>query len=117
MMSPRKKIFSFIVFPTLAVGFGIFFTSFLFNAGASLKDTWRTTNAVAVEAVTEIIEAPPEDKIGYFIKDLEKNPKLTTEAYLIGDLDTGEIIYDKNTDAAFPIASVSNERIGGKTGL
>ncbi len=34
-------------------------------------------------------------------------PTLSSRAYLMADLDTGEIIIDKNSDTIFPIASVS----------
>jgi D-alanyl-D-alanine carboxypeptidase len=43
----------------------------------------------------------------YFIKDINKRPKITAETYLVGDLDTGEIILEKDKDKKFPIASVS----------
>ncbi|MFA6324954.1 MAG: CapA family protein [Candidatus Paceibacterota bacterium] len=43
----------------------------------------------------------------YFVKDIEKKPKVNAEAYFVGDLDTGEIILQKNKDVKFPIASVS----------
>lgn len=34
-------------------------------------------------------------------------PKVTAESYIVADLDTGEIILQKNKDAVYPIASVS----------
>lgn len=37
----------------------------------------------------------------------ETLPKVTAESYIVGDLDTGEIILEKNKDVAHPIASVS----------
>jgi poly-gamma-glutamate synthesis protein (capsule biosynthesis protein) len=43
----------------------------------------------------------------YFIKDPNKKPNVKGEAYLVGDLDTGEVILEKNQDKIFPIASVS----------
>ena len=43
----------------------------------------------------------------YFIKDPNKQPNVQAEAYLVGDLDTGEILLQKNKDQKFPIASVS----------
>jgi poly-gamma-glutamate synthesis protein (capsule biosynthesis protein) len=43
----------------------------------------------------------------YFIKDINKRPKINAETYLVGDLDTGEIILEKDKDKKFPIASVS----------
>ncbi|MFZ2205002.1 MAG: CapA family protein [Minisyncoccia bacterium] len=43
----------------------------------------------------------------YFIKDPTELPKVTAEAFFIGDLDNGEIILEKNKNQKFPIASVS----------
>ncbi|HEY4714983.1 MAG TPA: D-alanyl-D-alanine carboxypeptidase, partial [Candidatus Paceibacterota bacterium] len=109
-MKSYKKIFSYIVFPTLAVGSGILITAFLLNFTSNLKLSWSEKNTASAEITTlktEVVEVTPENKIGYFLKDIEKNPKLTTDSYLIGDIDTGEIIFDKNTDTAFPVASVS----------
>ena len=46
-------------------------------------------------------------KIFYFIKDPTQKPNVAAEAYYVGDLDTGEMILEKNQDTKFPIASVS----------
>ncbi len=43
----------------------------------------------------------------YFIKDPNKKPSVLASAYLVGDLDTGEVILEKNEVKTFPIASVS----------
>jgi poly-gamma-glutamate synthesis protein (capsule biosynthesis protein) len=43
----------------------------------------------------------------YFIKNPKNKPNILAEAYLVGDLDTGEIIFSKNREKVFPIASVS----------
>ncbi|MCE9585445.1 CapA family protein [Candidatus Nomurabacteria bacterium] len=43
----------------------------------------------------------------YFIKDPNQKPKISANAYVVGDLDTGEIILEKNENDIFPIASVS----------
>ena len=111
-MSLTRKFFSYIFFPALAIGTGIFITAFLLNSfqvGAlSLRSDLGNSKRSDLKKVNiETISATPASTVGYFIKDLERNPKLTTGAYLIGDIDTGEIIFDKNTDTAFPVASVS----------
>lgn len=64
-----------------------------------------------------IIKALPErnilnslNKYFYFLtnnKAATKEPKVSAEAYVVGDLDTGEVILSKNENKAFPIASVS----------
>jgi gamma-polyglutamate biosynthesis protein CapA len=43
----------------------------------------------------------------YFNKKRDALPTVTADAYIVGDLDTGEIILRKNEDKKFPIASVS----------
>ncbi|MEI6580948.1 MAG: CapA family protein [bacterium] len=46
-------------------------------------------------------------KIFYFIKDPQKKPAVSAESYYVGDLDTGEVILEKNKDKKFPIASIT----------
>jgi len=43
----------------------------------------------------------------YFLKNPDKQPNIKAEAYVIGDLDTGEVILQKNSERKFPIASVT----------
>jgi len=43
----------------------------------------------------------------YFQSPDYKMPVTSAEAYVVGDVDTGEIIIEKNADKIFPIASVS----------
>lgn len=65
-------------------------------------------NTSAISGTGEIIQQPqntPENL--YFIKDPSKKPSVKAEAYFVGDLDTGEVILEKNKDKIFPIASVS----------
>lgn len=65
-------------------------------------------NTNAISDTGEIIQQPqntPENL--YFIKDQSKKPSVKAEAYFVGDLDTGEIILEKNKDKISPIASVS----------
>lgn len=62
-----------------------------------------------VDTRTPAQEAPQDaaPKNFYFIKDSKVLPKVKADAYVIGDLDTGEIILKKNEARVFPIASVS----------
>lgn len=61
------------------------------------------------ETVETAVQAPEQKgpEYFYFIKDLNVKPKVSAEAYLVGDLDTGEVILQKNQGQKFPIASVS----------
>ncbi len=43
----------------------------------------------------------------YFSKDTNKKPKIKAESYIVGDLDTGEIILGQKQESVFPIASIS----------
>lgn len=51
----------------------------------------------------------PEKKSQYFYvnKDTNGGPKVSAKAFLVGDLNTGEVILAKNQDQQFPIASIS----------
>ncbi len=48
-----------------------------------------------------------EIKSAYSIKDKDQNLDLSAQSYLIADLDTGEIIAQKNSTTTFPIASLT----------
>ena len=73
----------------------------------STTSTLKETSEIwqAIESSKNTTETTPENF--YFIKDPNKKPLVRGEAYLVGDLDTGEIILEKNQDKVFPIASVS----------
>ena len=64
----------------------------------------RENTAVAIESISP---AETTQKSFYFTKDINQKPKVSAGAYLVGDLDTGEIIITKNQEEEFPIASVS----------
>ena len=64
----------------------------------------RDGTATAVESLAE---NQIEPQYFYFIKDLKQKLKVSAQAYLVGDLDTGEIILAKNREQKSPIASVS----------
>ena len=98
----KIKLGFWMVF-VLAVG--IFFTSFIFNNIDYKKIIEPKENtATAIESLTS-----PETAFGYsyFIKDSKLEPQISAKAFLVGDLDTGEIILTKNQDEQFPLASVS----------
>lgn len=59
------------------------------------ENSWQKTNT----------EKAQEDF--YFIKNPKNKPVVSAEAYLVGDIETGEIILAKNKDKRLPIASVS----------
>lgn len=46
-------------------------------------------------------------KYFYFNKNIREQLKISAEAYIVGDLNTGEVILSKNVNKRYPIASVS----------
>ncbi|MFA5095369.1 MAG: CapA family protein [Candidatus Paceibacterota bacterium] len=89
---------------TSAIIIGIFFSSLLLK-GVSYKQTESQKSAAIVIESLASEETTPQ--YFYFTKDPSQKPKVGAGAYLVGDLDTGEIILTKNEDRQFPIASVS----------
>ncbi|MBP6883763.1 MAG: CapA family protein [Candidatus Pacebacteria bacterium] len=96
---PKTKISIFIIF---SVAIGIWASSLLFNR--AVHDNSQAS--VLGGASGEIIEAKGP-AYSYSTKDITKKPRVSAEAYVVGDLDTGETILTKNEDKKFPIASVS----------
>jgi len=85
-----------------AVVIGVFLAS-LVSKNIPYKESDKNT-AIAIESVMPSETIP---KYFYFTKDPNQKPKVSAGAYLVGDLDTGEVILTKNQDQQFPIASVS----------
>jgi D-alanyl-D-alanine carboxypeptidase len=61
--------------------------------------------SVPTTYTTNVAEEKP--KYFYLNKDQNSQPKINAVAYLVGDLNTGEVILAKNQDTKFPIASIS----------
>lgn len=91
-MSKRSK-FLFISLTITGIIWIIF--GFLNSNYAGIKNT---SIAQGQEEKTEFF---------YFTKANSKLPKIQATSFLVGDLDTGEIILEKNKDTIYPIASVS----------
>ncbi|MES3005462.1 MAG: hypothetical protein V4664_00790 [Patescibacteria group bacterium] len=64
-------------------------------------DTAASTTASLINALGQ-----------YRLANADKFPKISAAAFLIGDVDTGEIIYEKNETLVAPIASVSKLMTG-----
>ncbi len=79
------------------------------------KNTEDTSRRLGSDDVVEESLAPllsqstttPEQGIYYFKSEDYKLPRTNALSYLAGDVDTGEIIIEKNSSSVFPIASVS----------
>jgi poly-gamma-glutamate synthesis protein (capsule biosynthesis protein) len=106
--SKTKQTIRLIFWIIFAVIIGIFVASLFFKSGkyeASVSSKENTATVVQV--------IPPEPDISqaqYFYVNKNTNgqqPSVSSKAYLVGDLNTGEVILSKNQDEKFPIASVS----------
>lgn len=84
---------------------GVFFVSFFFRDVPHIKIFEPQENAAIV--FESLIPSETTPQYFYFAKDPNQKPKVSAGAYLVGDLDTGEIILEKNQDKQFPLASVS----------
>ncbi|PIR68790.1 hypothetical protein COU48_02145, partial [Candidatus Nomurabacteria bacterium CG10_big_fil_rev_8_21_14_0_10_03_31_7] len=103
----KEKIKS-IIWTISAIIIGIFFMSFIFNNVSKKIQTQKLNpNTNTAMTIGSTIEINTMQKYFYAKKDSNQKPKISANAYLIGDLDTGEIIISKNQDQQFPIASVS----------
>src|SRR3989344_2489014 len=98
----KIKLMFFIIF---SVTVGILFSSFLFSIFED-RNVIESKNSQA--SVVELT-APSEKGFQYFYtnKEASLGPKVSAKAFLVGDLDTGEVIIAKNQDKKFPLASVS----------
>ena len=67
----------------------------------------NTRETVDLSANANELEASKNPKYYYFNKDFDLSLKVSAEAYLVGDLNTGEVILSKNSGKVYPIASVS----------
>lgn len=64
----------------------------------------KTSRASALDLDSEIIISDRRQRES---GDLSKNLSLTARGYLVADIDTGNIIMEKNKDERFPIASIT----------
>ena len=78
-------------------------------ASFSLRNAIHDTVAQSANVgnASPVAQADTGPKYFYFNKISGAIPKVTASAYLVGDLDTGEIILTKNQNQKFPTASVS----------
>ncbi len=95
-----KKLISWTIF---SIFLGILFMSLVFYFGSFNFKNENTNTAIVVNAFKKEEVA----KYFYLNKNANIQPKVSAQAYLIGDLNTGEIILSKNQDQKFSIASIS----------
>ncbi len=95
-----KKIKT-ILWAILPVVLGVFLASLPFNNYPK-----REIVATVVEPTPITTSSTATSQYFYVNKD-NGQPSVSAKAYLVGDLNTGEVILAKNQDEKFPIASVS----------
>ena len=101
----RGKYFIWLIAP---ISFGVFL-GYISTTNFTLDlNTQKNQAANAWQSIRQEEDATKNSAENfYFIKDINKKPKVGAESYLVGDLDTGEIILEKNKDKILPIASIS----------
>jgi poly-gamma-glutamate synthesis protein (capsule biosynthesis protein) len=110
MKSVLKSKIKFTSWAIFSVLIGIFLAYLMLLAFENIKNekTFQIKNNQA--SVVQLIAPEPEiEKPQYFYtnKDTNGQPKISAGAFLVGDLNTGEVILAKNQDQKFPIASIS----------
>ncbi len=103
-MKSVKKHSRIIAWTALPVLTGILLASFLFSF---LKESFAAAPKKKVMFAEFLGPAPVKPQYFYINKSEGAKPKVTAEAYLVGDLDTGEVILVKNQDKQFLVASVT----------
>jgi poly-gamma-glutamate synthesis protein (capsule biosynthesis protein) len=88
---------------------GIFFASLVFRNIKNEKIFQSTENVASVVQLIapETTSLTVKSQYFYANKDTNGGPKVSAKAYLVGDINTGEVIISKNQDVKFPIASTS----------
>jgi poly-gamma-glutamate synthesis protein (capsule biosynthesis protein) len=102
-----------------------FYTVFVVLLGISIPYSFfyfadkveNKENRINLVATVESSTKKEETKYFYTTKGTPEEPKLSAKAFLVGDLDTGEVILSKNQDKKYPIASVTKLMTGAITHL
>jgi len=117
--SKIKQKIRLVFWVILSVLIGIFLTSLILLVFENIKDEKifqpKNNEAAVIQLIlpevisnaTSVISAA-KSQYFYINKDLNGQPdKISAKAFLVGDLNTGEVILAKNQDQKFPIASTS----------
>ncbi|MFA6257782.1 MAG: CapA family protein [Candidatus Paceibacterota bacterium] len=102
VLKTKIKLIFWMIPPVII---GIFFATFIFN-NINFAKIFRFKNNEAL-VVQLIAPETTKPKYYYINKDTNGGPKVSAKAFLVGDLNTGEVILSKNQDQKFPIASTS----------
>lgn len=101
----------FAIFPIML---GVFLAGFIFNffdkpGSLTLQDHTVQNSANVINSINTESKniLTSKYKNSYTNQDFKNNLKVSAEAYIVGDLATGEVILSKNIDKVYPIASIS----------
>jgi poly-gamma-glutamate synthesis protein (capsule biosynthesis protein) len=103
-MNTKQKIKKFIWLITI-ICIGIL-SAFIITKAIGYSKIENKNNKSVTQENTQLNKTD-EKKDFYFIKNINNIPKITASSYIVGDLDTGEVIIKKNASDIYPIASVS----------
>lgn len=101
-----KQKIKFAIFSIIAVAFGISIASYSLKYFNPKNISMLGANA-NLSSEDNLEKKENKELPAYHLVWPEEKPKITAKAYVIGDLDTGEIISGANENTIFPIASVS----------
>jgi D-alanyl-D-alanine carboxypeptidase len=107
MLKSKIKLIFWVIPPVVL---GVFLASFIYKSSSYEIFQPKENTATVIQLIApEAINTNSTAKSQYFYtnKDTNGQPKISAKAYLVGDLNTGEVILAKNQDQKFPIASVS----------
>jgi D-alanyl-D-alanine carboxypeptidase/poly-gamma-glutamate capsule biosynthesis protein CapA/YwtB (metallophosphatase superfamily) len=106
MSAPKKtKLIFWSIFPILI---GILFSySILYVFDKEKTFIAKDSGAKEARVIQLIAPEPTAPKYFYTNTDLTGSPKVSAKSYLVGDLNTGEVILSKDQENIFPLASVS----------
>ncbi len=110
-MSKKIKAIFWTIPPVIL---GVFVASLFFTNIPHIGITGQKENLSAQANVATTVEPTPvttpdvaSTQYFYVNKDTSGQPKVSAKAFLVGDLNTGEVILSKNQDTKYPMASVS----------
>ena len=95
------------IFP-IVIGISLAYSAFSFLDGKEIIKSKNNNEASVIQLIApEIIGSAKKSQYFYINKNTSEQPKISAKAFLVGDLNTGEIILSKNQEEKFPIASTS----------
>jgi D-alanyl-D-alanine carboxypeptidase len=104
---PKTKGAGIVLWTILSVVIGIFLASSALSIFQSGNIFQPGNNTASVVQLISGDMSAAKSQYFYVNKDANGQPKISAKAFLVGDLNTGEVVLAKNQDQKFPLASVS----------